>query len=157
MSDDALRKALCDEALTWLDTPYRSVGKLKGVGVNCAMIFFLAGKASGVLAADVPEPSWYTPQFASNNKEERLINYLTSYGAAEIKKEDLGPGDVIAYKSGLSHGHLALVIDFPSILHVMPAHGCQMGLYNEGVLAKFSMRFFTFFHVDIPQPAAGTA
>jgi cell wall-associated NlpC family hydrolase len=143
MTDD-LRKALCDEAITWLGTPYRAAGKIKGVGVNCAQFLYLVGKASNVLKEDVPEPSWYTPQFAQNNKEERLINYLMAYGATEIELDAVKQGDIIAYKSGLSHGHLALCLGLPQIIHCTPPFGCQLGMWEDGKLKQFSKRFFTF-------------
>jgi cell wall-associated NlpC family hydrolase len=148
MSEQEFREALCEEAITWLGTPYRSSGRLKGVGVNCAMFLYLVGKVANALPANAPEPGWYTPQFAQNNKEERLINYLEAYGAREIDRDSMLPGDVIAYKTGKSHGHVALCLGMPQIIHCTVPFGCELGMWEDGKLKQFGKKFFTFWRSD---------
>jgi cell wall-associated NlpC family hydrolase len=143
MTESEFRGAIVAEAKSWIGTPYHDDGKLKGVGVNCAQFAYRVAKASGALPADAPEPRWYTPQLATHSKEERLIEYVKAYGGVEIPEAQVKPGDIVAYKTGLSHGHLAIVLDWPRIVHVMPGHGCQMGTVDEGVLGKFSRCYFT--------------
>lgn len=143
MNEAEFRAAIVAEAKSWIGTPYHPNGKVKGAGVNCAQFAFCVGRNAGVLGAETPEPRWYTPQLAANSKEERLIAYIKAYGATEIPEGQVAPGDVVAYKSGLSHGHLAIVIDWPRIIHVLPGAGCQMGNVDEGRLAAFSRRYFT--------------
>jgi cell wall-associated NlpC family hydrolase len=144
MTEQEFRSALAAEARTWIGTPYHANGTLKAVGVNCAEFVYWAGRNSGALPADAPLPRWYTPQLATNSKEERLIGYLKSYGGVEISEAQVAAGDVVAYKTGKSHGHVAIVLDYPVIIHVLPVHGCQMGLVNEGKLGAYSRRYFTF-------------
>lgn len=140
-----LRQAIAEEALTWIGTPYRNVGRIKGVGTNCAQFIYAVALAAGAIPADAPEPRWYTPQLATNSKEERLASYVLSYGAREIAQAEAATGDVVLFKSGLSHGHAALILDWPTIIHVLPPSGCQKGDAFEGQLGQFAKRYFTLF------------
>ena len=78
MNEDQFRSAIAAEAKTWVNTPYHANGALKGVGVNCAQFLFCVAKNAGVLPAAAPQPRWYTPQLATNSKEERLVAYVTA-------------------------------------------------------------------------------
>jgi len=143
MNEDQFRSAIAAEAKTWVNTPYHANGALKGVGVNCAQFLFCVAKNAGVLPAAAPQPRWYTPQLATNSKEERLVAYVTAYGATEISEAAVKTGDIVLYKSGQAHGHAAIVLDWPNIIHVLPIHGCQMGTVDEGKLGAFGRRYFT--------------
>ena len=143
MTETEFRTAIATEAESWIDTPYHANGALKGVGVNCAQFLFCVAKAAGVLAGDAPLPRWYTPQLATNSKEERLVNYVMSYGATEVTKAQVNTGDIVLYKSGQAHGHAAIVLDWPEIIHVLPIHGCQKGTVDEGKLGAYTRRYFT--------------
>lgn len=144
MSTEAqLRAAFAAEARSWIGTRYHPNGTLKGVGVNCAQFIFRAAKNAGALPANAPEPRWYTAQLATNSKEERLIAYIKSYGGVEIEESAVETGDVVLYKSGQAHGHAAIILDWPEIIHVLPGIGCQLGAVNEGKLGKYSRKYFT--------------
>ena len=143
MTETEFRTAIATEAESWIDTPYHANGALKGVGVNCAQFLFCVAKAAGVLAGDAPLPRWYTPQLATNSKEERLVNYVMSYGATEVTVAQVKTGDIVLYKSGQAHGHAAIVLDWPEIIHVLPIHGCQKGTVDEGKLGAYTRRYFT--------------
>ena len=143
MTEQEFRSAIVAEARGWIGTPYHSCGGIKGVGVNCAMFLFGVASNAGVLAADAPQPRWYTPQLATNSKEERLIAYVTAYGAREIAEAEVRPGDIVLYKSGRAHGHAAIVTAWPEIVHALPIHGCQAGRIDEGRLGALARRYFT--------------
>ncbi len=143
MTEDKFRSAIRAEAMAWIGTPYHPCGKLKGVGVNCSQFAFQVALASGVLPADAPNPRWYTPQLATHSKEERLIAYVESYGAREISEREAKTGDIVLFRSGHAHGHMAIVLDWPQIIHVLPPHGCQMGSVDEGRLGGMSRKCFT--------------
>lgn len=149
ISETEFRNALLAEARTWLGTPYHHHGSVKGVGVNCAQFLFEVGHNAGLFSDDMPKPRWYSPQLASNSKEERLINYVEAYGGLEIIQEQVKPADIVVYKTGQSHGHIAMVVDWPTIIHVIPPHGCQYSGVRDGRLAQFSMRFYTFWKGNV--------
>jgi cell wall-associated NlpC family hydrolase len=143
LNEAQFRDAIVAEARTWIGTPYRVGGAVKGVGVNCAQLLFCVARNAGVLPANAPLPRWYTPQLATNSKEERLIAYVTAYGAVEVAEASVKPGDIVLYKTGKAHGHAAIVLDWPRIVHALPIVGCQMGDVDEGRLGAFSRRYFT--------------
>jgi len=143
MTEDEFRSAIAREAMEWIGTPYHANGGVKGAGSNCAMFLFRVGQNAGAIPAEAPHPRWFTPQLATHSKEERLIAYLEAYGAKEIYESEVKTGDVILYKSGMAHGHAALVLEWPRIIHIMPIHGCQMGNVDDGKLGAFSRRYFT--------------
>jgi cell wall-associated NlpC family hydrolase len=143
MNETEFRSAIAAEAKTWVGTPYHANGAVKGVGVNCALFLYWVAKNARVLAADAPLPRWFTPQLATNSRDERLIEYIKAYGGREISEAELKTGDIIAYKSGQAHGHAAISLDWPEIIHVMPGVGCQMGAVDEGKLGALSRRYFT--------------
>jgi len=156
MTETEFRTAIATEARTWINTPYHANGALKGVGSNCAQFLFCVAKNAQVLPADAPPPRWYTPQLATNLREERLIGYVTSYGATEVTEAEVKTGDIVLYKSGKAHGHAAIVLDWPEIIHVLPIHGCQMGVVDEGKLGSYTRRYFTLYHSTDKDLSAGT-
>ncbi len=148
MTETEFRSAIVAEALTWRGTPYHLNGCIKGVGSNCAAFLYAVAKAAGAISADAPAPRWYTPQLATHSKEERLIAYVLSYGAQEIVEAEIKPGDIVLYKSGQSHGHAAIVIDWPRIIHVLSPWGCQEDNVDDGRLRAFTRRYFTLWKGD---------
>lgn len=141
-NEQEVREAIVNEALTWVNTPYRQCSRIKGVGVNCAQFLFGVALAAGVIPADSPEPRWYTPQMATHSKEERLISYVKAYGAIEV--ETPLPGDIILFKTGRAHGHAAICIDYPNrIIHALPPSGVQLGHAFEGRIGRLSRCYFS--------------
>ena len=143
MNESEFRSAIAEEAKTWVGTPYNTGGAVKGVGVNCAQFLFCVAMAAEVLPPDAPLPRWFTPQLATHSKEERLIAYVMSYEAIEVSEAEVKTGDIVLYKSGLAHGHAAIVLDWPQIIHVLPPGGCQFGTVDEGRMGAFSRRYFS--------------
>lgn len=144
MSAQESRQALVSEALTWLGTPYHASGNVKGAGTNCAQFIYGAAKNAGVLPPGAPPPRWYTPQLATHSREERLIAYLQSYGARETTGREVRPGDVVVYRSGQAHGHIALVVAWPMIIHALAPAGCQLGGIDDGQLGRMARKYFSF-------------
>lgn len=143
MTEADFRAAIVAEARSWIGTPYRRNGRIKGVGSNCAQFLFGVALGAKVLPADSPEPRWFTEQFAVHEKDERLADYIKAYGGREITESKVGPGDIVLYQTGLSHGHAAIVIDWPEVVHTMPLLGCQLGRAGDGILGAKSRRYFT--------------
>lgn len=143
MTESDFRAAIVAEALTWVGTPYHLNGCVRGVGSNCAAFLYAVAKASGAIGADAPAPRWYTPQLATHSKEERLIAYVLAYGAREIAEAEVKAGDIVLYKSGQAHGHAAIVLEWPRIVHVLSPWGCQTGNVGDGRLGAFTRRYFT--------------
>jgi cell wall-associated NlpC family hydrolase len=145
-TEQSFRASLVQEALTWIGTPYANSGRIKGVGVNCAQFLYAVAKAS--VLPDAPEPRTFTAQLCYHTKEERIAEYIKSYGAHEIEESEVGPGDIVLYKIGQAHGHAAIVIDWPSrMIHATSPHGCYEGHgTKEGFLASKHRRYFSLWN-----------
>lgn len=143
MTEDEFRSAIATEARTWIGTPYHPNGNLKGAGVNCAQFLYGAAKNAGVLPEDAPDPRKFTAQLAAKTKEERLVAYIAAYGGAEIPEGEVKTGDIVFYRVAGEHGHTAIVLDWPNVVHSMPLNGCQMGIVNEGSMGAKTRRYFT--------------
>lgn len=144
MTEAEGRIALVESADLWLHTPYQNSGCIRGVAANCAMLMYGIARDAGVLPPDAREPKWYSPQFHIHQREERLIDRVMGYQLTEISESDVRPGDIVAYLTGMSHGHLGLVVEWPTkIVQTTQAHGCQYGHGLQGALAHCNRRFFS--------------
>jgi cell wall-associated NlpC family hydrolase len=145
MTEAEGRAALLKTAELWLHTPYcMSDACIRGVGANCATLMYGIARDAGVLPSDMPEPRWYSPQLHAHSREERLIKSVLGCGCVEISESQVKPGDVIAYLTGLSHGHLAMVIEYPrKVIQTHKATGCEYGHALEGRLAGCKRLYFS--------------
>lgn len=144
MTESEGRVALVETAKLWLGTPYRNSGVIRGVAANCAMLMFGIARDAGVLGPDAQEPKWYSPQFHVHQREERLVDRVMGYKLTEIAESDIRPGDIVAYLTGQSHGHLGMVIEWPTmIIQTTSAHGAQYAHGLQGALAHCNRRYFS--------------
>ncbi len=146
MDEIEFRSAIAEEARTWINTPYHMSGNLKGVGVNCAQFLYGVARNAGVLPEDAPDPRRFTAEFVALPKEQRLAAYIHAYGGREITQAEVKTGDIVFYESRGEHGHTAIVLDWPNVIHSMPLHGCQAGLVDEGKMAAKTRHYFTLWN-----------
>ncbi len=146
MTEDQFRTAIAAEAKLWEGTPYHASGALKGVGVNCAQFLYCVALNAGVLPPEAQPPRAFTAQLAAMKKEDRLAAYIAAYGGREIAEAEVKTGDIVFYQVAGEHGHTAIVLDWPNVVHSMPLRGCQMGLVNEGKMGAKARRYFTLWH-----------
>jgi cell wall-associated NlpC family hydrolase len=150
MQESEGRAAIVAAAISWLHTPYKQSARLRGVGANCATLIYGIALDAGVLPPDAQEPRFYTPQFHQHSRENRLIDYITAYGAVEIYETEVKPGDIVAYMSGQSYGHLGVIIEMPrKIVQTTSARGCEYAHLNDGVLAHCPKRYFTLWPAEM--------
>lgn len=144
MTEAEGRAALLKAAEGWLHTKYTESGCIRGAGANCAMLLYGIARDAGVIPQDTPEPKWYSPQLHAHSREERLVKNVLGCGCFEITEDQVKPGDVIAYLTGKSHGHLAMVIEYPrKIIQTHKATGCQYGHAFEGRLRGCRRKYFS--------------
>ena len=107
------RDAVVTEARTWIRTPYRHCARVKGAGVDCAMI--LAEVYSTVLAefkeVDIPE---YSPQWHLHHTDEIYLDIVRQY-ASEVGTPL--PGDIVVVKFGRAFAHGGIVTEWPNVVH----------------------------------------
>lgn len=129
-----MRQAIVTEALSWLGTPFHHSARIKGVGVDCAMllaeVFERVGMVAHVDVANYPF-DWHMHQ-----KEQRFSAMVTHY-AHPISVDRVLPGDVVLFQFGQCASHGAIVIAWPSIVHAwMPAGRVVRGNALDGRLAN---------------------
>lgn len=114
-SEVETRTAIVAEALSWLSTPYHHHGRIKGVGVDCAMLPAECYRNVGLIPHLEPE---YSPQWMLHRDEEKYLEWVRPY-AREITREQAEPGDLAMWKFGRTYSHSAIVIDPPTIIHAV--------------------------------------
>jgi cell wall-associated NlpC family hydrolase len=138
------RAAVIAEARSWLRTPYHHMGRVKGVGVDCAMI--LAEVYHAALPEIVPAlmvesypQDWMMHRKGPRN--ERYLAYITRF-AREISAPPR-PGDVVLYRWAHCLAHGAIVIEWPQVIHAMVRDGVSYAEGNKGRLAGRERHFYT--------------
>jgi cell wall-associated NlpC family hydrolase len=109
------RAAIVAEALSWEGTPYLSRARIKGVGVDCAMLPSAVYHAVGLIPDMQPD---YPADWMLHRDEERFLSYVTPW-AGEIDESEAGPGDMVIWKFGRTYSHSAIIIDLPVVLHAV--------------------------------------
>ena len=145
--DSAERLRVVAVARSWLGTPYHSMGRVKGAGVDCltllAEVFFEAGIIPRI------ELPYYPPDWHLHRDEERYLAGLLRYARA-IEEPPL-PGDIALWKFGRCYSHGAIVIDWPLVIHAYVGRACtledaQASPWLSGKsAAPRPCRFFTVF------------
>ncbi|MFS1524436.1 hypothetical protein ACL7TT_10035 [Microbulbifer sp. 2304DJ12-6] len=117
------RAAVVAEAKTWLNTPYRHQGRVKGAGVDCGMLLLEVFSATGVIEAGAVED--YPRDWHLHRGEERYLGQVLQHA-----QEIAGPGqagDIAVWRFGRSFAHGALVVDWPTIIHSYVGLGVVYG------------------------------
>lgn len=107
-------------AKTWLRTPYHSGAKVRGAGVDCAMLPAAVYREAGL----IPEvdPGHYPPDWHLHKDEER---YLATVLAHAKPTETPLPGDFVLFKVGRAFAHGAIIVDWPLVIEARLGVGVQ--------------------------------
>jgi cell wall-associated NlpC family hydrolase len=100
-------------ALQWVRTPYHHQGRVKGVGVDCAGLGMGVFQACGLVPAI--DAGNYPPDWNLHHDTERLADWVEQFATRHHHRPQ--PGDVVLYRFGRAFGHLAIVVDWPLIVH----------------------------------------
>jgi cell wall-associated NlpC family hydrolase len=131
------------EALRWEGTPYHHRARVRGAGVDCAMLPAAVYEAAGLIPHVEPD---YSPQWMLHRDEEKFLGWITLY-AREIPRDRVGPGDLAIWKYGRCYSHAAIVIDMPEVVHaVIRGGGVLRGNADrDEELRSRPVKFFTLF------------
>jgi cell wall-associated NlpC family hydrolase len=127
------------EAYRWLGTPYHHAGRLRGVGVDCAMLPAEIYAAVGLIPAVKVEH--YPPDWHLHRGAERYLEPVLRH-AREVP-EPTGPGDFVCYRWGRCFAHGAIIMKWPYIIHAMIHVGVVLDDGDDGRLKARRRRFFT--------------
>lgn len=110
-----VRAAIVADALTWLRTPYRHLGDVKGQGVDCAMLLVRLLAAQQLIPQGL-DPRPYSPQWHLHRGEERYLQWLQQLGTPT---DDPQPGDIAVWRYGRTYSHGALYIGGGQVVHAL--------------------------------------
>lgn len=142
-SESEGRARILAEARSWLGTPYRHMGRLKGRagGVDCAQLVWAVYFNAG-LTPFLPLEN-YPPDFMLHRDTERYLGIVLER-AREVAAPQ--PADVALYRIGrcFAHGAIVMAPGWPLILHAnMAARAVVLGRGDEGRLKGRALRFFS--------------
>lgn len=116
------RAAVIRCARTWLRTPYHHLGRVKGAGVDCAMLLAeIYAEAGLVPALDIPH---YPPDWHLHRDAECYLGVLLDH-AVEIAGPP-APADIALWRFGRCFSHGAIVVDWPIVVHAYLGRGCVL-------------------------------
>lgn len=138
-----IREEVVREALSWELTPYHPRGRLKGIGVDCAMFPHAVYASVGAMSDEPPD---YSSQWMLHRDEEIYLEWVRRF-AREIDRAAVAPGDFAIWKFGRVYSHGAIVIDAPEVIHAVIAGGGVMrgNMDRDEDLRSRPVKFFTLF------------
>lgn len=145
-SEQEQRQAVVAEARSWLGTPWAHACDIKGAGVDCGMLLVRCLVDTGVLPPFDPRP--YRRHWYLHKDDDRYLALLRDH-CHEIAGPPEGPpprpGDVVAFVTGRTHGHAAIVTDWPMAIHAYwgERRVVQSDLSQAGPLTVTDRRYFT--------------
>jgi len=111
-----MRSQIVAEARSWIGTPYRHQGSLKGIGCDC--LGLVRGVWRVVLGAEPERAPPYAPDWAEAAREERLAQAALRH----LTPVDIGafePGDVLLFRwrAGFAAKHAAIATAPDRMVH----------------------------------------
>lgn len=112
---DEERQRVIAAAQTWVGTPYHHAGRIKGAGVDCAMLLCEAYEEAGIVGRVVP--SAYPPEWHFHRDAERYLEHLKQFADEMPEGTPILPADVLVVKFGRTFSHGVIVIRYPLCIH----------------------------------------
>lgn len=135
--DSSSRDRILTEALSWIGTPWHHQGRIKGVGVDCAMFLCEVYERAGLVPHIDPRP--YSQDWHFHRSEEKFLSWVTDYGE-EINTPE--PGCVAIFKFGRCFSHGAIVTNWPMVIHSYTYVGVREQDSTQGKLADREVKFY---------------
>ena len=146
----AERAAVIRCARQWLRTPYHHMGRVKGAGVDCAMLLAEVYAEAGLvepLAIPHYPPDWhlhrdaerylgvlldhaveYAPDFVCANHPHPNPPPLRGreWEGGELPTRPILPGDIALWRFGRCFSHGAIIVAWPMVIHAYLGRGCVL-------------------------------
>ena len=132
------REAVVAAAMDWMGTPYVHMGRIKGVGVDCAQLLIAVYSEAGVIEAF--DPGTYTHDWYMHRSEELYLGHLLQH-AEQVDAPE--PGDMAAYRFGRTMSHAGIITEPGYMVHAYRPHGCV----DRTELRALDARFDSFWRV----------
>jgi NlpC/P60 family putative phage cell wall peptidase len=136
------RASVIAEALAWVGTPYHHHGRIKGVGVDCAMLLAEVYEAAGIIPR--LDAGFYPRDWHLHRGEEVFLDWMRLAGGREIS--DPKPGDAAVFRFGRTFSHGAIVESADlTLIHAYVGRGVIRSRLSEEPLYRRECKFFTLF------------
>jgi cell wall-associated NlpC family hydrolase len=144
-----LRQRIVEEARSFLGTPCRSGGLVKGVngGVDCGSFVYLVLKNCGLLSEEFIAA--YPSDWWMHTSEERYLLRMLRYGQKML--ETVGyptfhaqPGDVVIARAAGSrvYNHGGIVTDWPHAIHAKVPMVCETTITRDCIWSHCDLAWF---------------
>ncbi len=140
-AEDPRRATVVTEARRWLGTPFHHQGRVKGAGVDCAMLLAEVYERCDLVGH--VDPGHYPPDWHMHRDAERYLDKLLAH-ASEFAGPPL-PGDVAVFRFGRTYSHGAIVVAWPLLIHAYWAAGKVV--WGDATLYPLAGREARFFGV----------
>lgn len=126
-----LRAEVVQEARTWLRTPYRKRGMLKGAGVDCGMLPYAVMRKFELIPEikNLPtlEDGWFcntTDQRYARMVERYFRKLIETQSRRDMQPEFL-PGNIVLLQSwgSLVYNHAGIITAWPRVINALPDYG----------------------------------
>jgi hypothetical protein len=104
------RKAVVDEARSFVGTPFKHQAGVKGAGVDCAHLISEVYRVVGLMPA-ITYPVYGRDWFRHAANEEKYIVEVAKLYFREIAESEAGVGDWMAVKIGRAYAHCAIITE----------------------------------------------
>ncbi len=110
------RSSIVAEARSWIGTPYRHQGSLKGVGCDC--LGLVRGVWRGVIGAEPERAPPYARDWAEASGDEAFARAARAH-LVEIDPVQFLPGDVLLFRYAPRYPakHAAIVTELEAMIH----------------------------------------
>lgn len=122
-------KAVIEEALTWLDTPYHTMARVKGAGVDCVQFIIAVYENCGLVKH--VDTGVYSQEWHLHRSEERYLNGILLY-CNEVKVPRIG--DIVTFKYGRCVSHAGIYIGDNKLIHAYIDRGVIISNMNDSIL-----------------------
>ncbi|MFT0167478.1 NlpC/P60 family protein [Paraburkholderia mimosarum] len=108
------REQFVAELRTWLGTPFKIQGRLKGVGVDCVGLLICSAHNLGL--TDFDQTDYRRPRF-------EMLRDGCDANMQQIMLDTAGPGDVLLFRWGSHATHLMVLTSTDTVIHALATTG----------------------------------
>lgn len=134
------RAAVVKEAMTWIGTPYHHHGRIKGAGVDCAMLLCEVFEACGLVQH--VDAGFYAVDWHLHHSEEMFSDWLAKYAKPGTGLPKIG--DVMLFKFGRTFSHGSIYVGADTLIHSYIGRGVILSRTDEDPLAGRDAQHWSF-------------
>lgn len=138
----AAREAVAAEALSWFGTPYHHHGRIKGVGVDCAMLLAEVYERCGLV--EHVDAGFYAVDWHLHRSEELFEAWMARAGGRQVQTPAIGDVGLWRFGRTWSHGSIVVAGDL-QMIHSYIGRGVVLTRPTEDPLAGRAVQWWSVF------------